>query len=564
MPTTRPRLNNFWNQLTHNKEIIFWIGVFAIYLLGRLPYLFMKHWNFDEGVYLSVASDLNYGSELYTQAWDHKPPLIYWLYALLLKLSANQYWIIPAFNFVLGAATVVLIYKVSEYFLTKKESSYLITFLAALIFGFGFYEAGIFNGENLFIPLILATVWLFLNSKKLYLDWIAGIFLALSGLTKAHAVVELVGFFGGYLIFNWSKFKQILIRFLNLGLGAGLVLSVTILVLAFGSDFGFSLQSIFGYNAGYIQSENSEFARLLGVPLFNGKVYDPDKIGVSGFQWRLIVFLASVALLILYRVQSSKLKKWWLLAFWSCFSWFAVMMSGRNYSHYFLQIIPILLILFGVLWEFLSKLEPHFKLNSNISKLLPKLSQKFVSGTYILLLTCFIWLSFGQFLIFIFTSGQNNGQISLDVAPVEPVYRDFYWEASRGNLTHWQEKQQRQTYWYYPKMSQIVSRIQELTPENERFWHYSNLSALCYYSQRQCGYTTHLWFHIDGEIQTQTLQNLNQNPPTTIFVDNTVRPNPKIQDFLQTKYVLTESLPDIFNGSSRYEFWKLKQSNQQI
>ena len=108
-------ISSFWDTFTlrlKSKKSIFWVIIFTIYLIGRLPYLFMKHWNFDEGVYLSIASDLNYGRELYTQAWDHKPPLIYWLYALLLKISGGDYWIIPFFNFLLGLVTVILIYKV--------------------------------------------------------------------------------------------------------------------------------------------------------------------------------------------------------------------------------------------------------------------------------------------------------------------------------------------------------------------------------------------------------------------------------------------------------------------
>ena len=553
-------ISSFWDTFTlrlKSKKSIFWVIIFTIYLIGRLPYLFMKHWNFDEGVYLSIASDLNYGRELYTQAWDHKPPLIYWLYALLLKISGGEYWIIPFFNFLLGLVTVILIYKVSKYFLKKLETSYFITLLAALGFGFGFFEAGVFNRENLFIPLILATIWLFLNFKNRYSDWIVGGFLVLSGLVKAHAIVELIGFFGGYLIFNWSKIKSILPRFLNIALGSGLILLISISFLASKSDFGFSLQSIFGYNAGYIQSKNTEFAQLLGIPLFNGKLYATDRIGISGFQWRLIVFLVASVLLVLYRLQASKIKKWWLLCFWFCFSWFAVVMSGRSYSHYFLQILPLLLILFGLLWEFLTELEPKLNLNDKILKLIPKLNKKIVSTSYILLLTCFIWLSFGQYLIFIFTSGQNNGSISLDVAPLEPNYRDFYWETSRGNLSYWQDQRQQQTYWYYPKMSEIVKNIQELTPKNQRFWHYSNLSALCYYSQRECGYTVNVWFHLDGGIEDRTLQNLNQDPPKTIFVDNKVKINTKIQAFLQKRYRLVKTLPDIFDNSPRYEFWTL-------
>ncbi|MDA0301780.1 MAG: glycosyltransferase family 39 protein [Chloroflexi bacterium] len=50
-------------------------------LLLRIPSFFEPHWYGDEGVFAAIARQLLDGRRLYEEAWDHKPPLIYVLYA---------------------------------------------------------------------------------------------------------------------------------------------------------------------------------------------------------------------------------------------------------------------------------------------------------------------------------------------------------------------------------------------------------------------------------------------------------------------------------------------------
>jgi hypothetical protein len=47
----------------------------------RYPSLFEPRWYGDEGIFAAIARNMRSGSTLYTDAWDNKPPLIFFTYA---------------------------------------------------------------------------------------------------------------------------------------------------------------------------------------------------------------------------------------------------------------------------------------------------------------------------------------------------------------------------------------------------------------------------------------------------------------------------------------------------
>ena len=53
--------------------------VFAFAL--RYASLFEPRWYGDEGIFAAIAQNMREGRTLYSQAWDNKPPLIFFTYA---------------------------------------------------------------------------------------------------------------------------------------------------------------------------------------------------------------------------------------------------------------------------------------------------------------------------------------------------------------------------------------------------------------------------------------------------------------------------------------------------
>jgi 4-amino-4-deoxy-L-arabinose transferase-like glycosyltransferase len=559
-----------------------WLLISCIYTLLRLPSLFLKHFSLDEGYYIAMGWDLNNGQNLYQQTWDRKPPLIYWLYSWLLNISGNQYWIIPVTNFVLGFITIVLIYLIARRFLNEKLS-FLSTFIAALVLGFPTLESHIFNGENLFLPFTLAGVWLFLRSidwgnrtgnpefKEIFQTILAGIFWSIATLTKAHPGVELIGFLIGFILvcrYNLKyAFSKILLALLP-------ILTVwTVVIIHFHSKgyLDWAIYSIFQTNSDYIDQQSREFATFLTIPLYNGKDYIPDQQGITSLIWRSIVLgfssitLAYVSLkalaiksadkifankpmdLVVNQVDSDRKehlsKLLVIFTFWTAYAIFASFLSGRNYSHYLLQLVPhfaISITLFiSILWQ-------------NWTKLVP---QNFSAKWHSVIAGLTIVLVFWQYIVFIF--GGGSFYLSFDAYPVESYYRNFYWEASKGNVVAWQDKMFTKKVWFYP-VDKMVQAIDQNSSPNDRIWTYTNFPALAFYAKRPSGYLAKTWFDVDDKTRPRILEEFAKEPPKLILWDNTEKNDLTLKTYIMKNYTLKTYVLDMFDQTPRYEIWVLK------
>ena len=78
-----------------NKVIL--IVLLGVFLL-RVPSLFEPLWYIDEAIYMVVGQEINRGSLLYSQVFDHKTPGIYFLAAWSTKLLGYTVW---SFKFLL-------------------------------------------------------------------------------------------------------------------------------------------------------------------------------------------------------------------------------------------------------------------------------------------------------------------------------------------------------------------------------------------------------------------------------------------------------------------------------
>src|SRR5438128_3369347 len=58
-------------------------GTFVLAFLLRYPSLYEPRWYGDEGIFAAVAQNIRHGETLYSQAWDNKPPLVFFTYAAI-------------------------------------------------------------------------------------------------------------------------------------------------------------------------------------------------------------------------------------------------------------------------------------------------------------------------------------------------------------------------------------------------------------------------------------------------------------------------------------------------
>src|SRR3989344_7555790 len=148
----------------------FWFVIFTSFLffILRFPSLFEPLWYGDEGIYQVVGTSLNHGKLLYSQIFDNKPPLLYWLYSIF---QSDQFSI-RLISLVFGALAVIMFFFLSKKLFNNAKSNIplLTTFIFAILFGLPTLEGNIANAENFMLLPIIASAILILDSQKTNLN----------------------------------------------------------------------------------------------------------------------------------------------------------------------------------------------------------------------------------------------------------------------------------------------------------------------------------------------------------------------------------------------------------
>src|SRR2546421_7706289 len=84
------------------------LGVAALLVTLRVPSLIEPSWYADEGTYADIGRSLDHGAVLYRDAWDNKPPGMYWLGAAIDLISPSGHGFAEVAFLVAGVATLVV------------------------------------------------------------------------------------------------------------------------------------------------------------------------------------------------------------------------------------------------------------------------------------------------------------------------------------------------------------------------------------------------------------------------------------------------------------------------
>lgn len=311
-------------KLEKNKQFWFIIFTSFLFFLFRLPSFFEPLWYGDEGIYQVIGTSLNHGKLLYSQAFDNKPPLLYWLYA---ALQSNQFSIriMSAIFGILATTTFFFLSKKLFDNAKKNNNIHLITTsLFAILFALPTLEGNIANAENFMLFPILAAAILILDSKL----FIAGLILGFAFLFKIVAIFDLAAFISFYFIVNFNSLKK------EVGISkifAGFLLPISLVTLFFvlnGTLTDFA-KATFISNISYVNYGN----KIGNLPLL------------------LFVKLALLSGFLLFAIAKRKLISLptLFISIWFAFSLFNAFFSQRPYTHYLLVLIPSFSLMTGLI-----------------------------------------------------------------------------------------------------------------------------------------------------------------------------------------------------------------------
>lgn len=315
-------------------------------IIIRLPAIVHPKPIEDEGGYAVVAHELLAGETLYQTALDRRPPLIFWLYALFFFVVGDYNWV--PFH-ILGVFWMLLSLK-GLYAIGKTLFNWEVGLLAALLYSIYtttmYYENLGLNGEVMMnLPIIWALAIAFRPNMTRYRPelLVSGCLLGCAFLIKQPAAIAAlpVGLYvllPGYRKQRNLRLGHAVIHAALLTVGFGLALGITALVL--------HQQGILSEAYYWAVGDHDLYHGPTG-PVFWRKA-----AGMSlahAVAWLPLVLLCWVSIRENRQrggcYWSGRVPEWGTLLMLAGVSFVGVSASGRFYPHYYLQLLPPLVLL---------------------------------------------------------------------------------------------------------------------------------------------------------------------------------------------------------------------------
>lgn len=312
----------------------FWFAILTTFLffILRLPSFFEPLWYGDEGIYQVIGTSLNHGKLLYSQIFDNKPPLLYWLYAIL---QSDQFSVRLS-SAVFGIITIIMFFFLSKkLFENAKKNNYislLTTVVFAILFGIPTFEGNIANAENFMLLPIIIAAFLFLNFKSRVSNLkllIAGMLLGLAFLFKIVAIFDLAAFVVFCFILNFDSLKKG-VEIPKIILGFFLPTLLVGLSFVFNGTLTDFIKAAFVTNISYVGYANTIGA--LPILLF------------------VKLILLGIFLLYVFAKRKNIGHSSLFILVWFAFSLFNAFFSQRPYTHYLLVLLPSFSLMTGLIF----------------------------------------------------------------------------------------------------------------------------------------------------------------------------------------------------------------------
>jgi len=303
--------------------IILLVLILALQVFLRLPFIQMPLER-DEGAYGYMAQRILAGEVVYRDGFDHKPPVVYFIYAGLIKAFGNTIEAIRIPTLIYSLLTTLSLFYLG--LLLFGGTGGLIGALFYAVFSGGpLIQGNTSNTETFMVlPLILAVAF-FLKKKMFWAGLLSGLAIMIKPVAGANFLVLLLFL----ILLDWRALGRMLL---------GSVIPFLFFVVYFlfkGALFDFVYQ-VFLVNGRYLRSLPFGFFARLAYGGVTTWIF-------AQLENSLIWFLGLIGLI--YVLVKERTRELFLLSAWTLASAVAVVSSGLFFGHYYIQLIPGLCLL---------------------------------------------------------------------------------------------------------------------------------------------------------------------------------------------------------------------------
>lgn len=307
----------------------FWVIIFILFIILRLPSLFEPYWYGDEGIYLVLGQAIRKGINLYSQIHDNKPPTLYYLAALGHTVFGFRLLLL-----LVMVPTIYFFHRLSKFFLSEKASK-IATFLFVIFSSIPLFEGNIANAENFMLLPTIVGVLLLTKSKPGFKKIIlSGLLLGLAFTIKIPVFIEFAFLCLWLLVDNLTSLKKI---FSNIKYILVFILAFIIPTTIWAIYYAVQGALIPFLNASLLQNFGYLSSWSTGT--------HTSSVSSGGLISRFLILLITWALIFILKNRKIISRNFSFLLFWFSATIFGALLSGRPYPHYLIQVLPPLIFL---------------------------------------------------------------------------------------------------------------------------------------------------------------------------------------------------------------------------
>ncbi len=431
-------------------------GVFLVHI----PSFFEPFYYGDEMIYLTLGEGIHRGLVLYKNLHDNKPPLLYFLAAI----GGNVFWLRAILCFWM-IATIILFWYFMKLLFKNNKTVIASTIVFAVSISLPFFEGFVANAELFMIMPTIAAFIVAWKGKGLKSAFLAGLLLSIAALFKIPSIFDIGAIIAIWIFalqFRIKNIRHFAIKTCLLLLGIAVPISITFVWYFLRGAFHEYLVAAFLQNFGYVSSWGTGSANQIPFLVKNGPLL-------------LRTLFVIVSFVFLFFLRKKRSKAFLFACAWLITSLFAATLSARPYPHYFIQVLPSISLLIGLL----------------------------ITDD-----------SFEQALVI----------LPLTAAFLVPVYFQFWQYSSNIYIDRFQTLLTKSSSEYFDKFSPTVERNYELsrqivqtTTATDTVFVWGDSAAIYALSKRLPPIKYVADYHItDFSSVDETLAGLNQNPPKII------------------------------------------------
>ena len=333
---------------TSYKDYLIFFILFLVYLVFAIRYSpFFENLGADKEVFQYIGMLIKNNQVPYSDAFDHKPPVIYLINYLGVILTPNSTWGVFIILNVIGFSSAMLIYKLA----VNHFKNYVLPILLCVSFFCINNSNYILQEGNLTRQLAafltVGIIFIVFSAKKTNIkSTIIGFLIGIIFFTQQNEILGGLVLSGYYLLFkekfNFYAFKTILKNGAFFLLGILIPFVGILLIINHWNNYNDFIHQVFLFNFN-IYIEDKSFITKMGAVIYKfAKIVYVNKV-------LLVISLFIPINLFLNRKNEKKWSidsKLLVLFIALMFQMLSTSISGKDYGHYFLMFIPYTICLF--------------------------------------------------------------------------------------------------------------------------------------------------------------------------------------------------------------------------